>query len=224
VGIGVTAASSFERRTQEFRELYQSQRMKRSDLETYLERAGQTSSILLSNLNRAAELIQSFKKVAVDRSSEERSRFALKAYLEDVVRSLRPRLNQTQHTIEIAGDQALSLDSYPGAFAQIITNLVVNALDHAFAPEQQGQIHINFEAVNDQLVLTVRDNGQGIAPENLSRIFEPFFTTKRGQGGTGLGLHIVYNLVTQKLGGSIQCISKPEQGTEFVIKVPLQAK
>jgi signal transduction histidine kinase len=220
VGIGVTAASLLEDKTRVFHELYQSGQMKRSDLEKYLETAGQSSQMILRNLHRAAELIQSFKQVAVDQSSEERRPFAIKTYLDEILLSLHPKLKRTQLTIEVHADENLILDSYPGAFAQIVTNLVMNSLTHAYEPDQPGRLSFNIEQEPERLRFEYADDGRGIPKEHLGKIFDPFFTTKRGQGGSGLGLHIIYNLVTQKLGGTIRCQSEVGRGTRFVIELP----
>gem|GEM_PF-2293755 len=220
VGVGVTAASLLEDKTTAFRTIYQGGQMKRSDLEKYLDTAGQSSTMILNNLNRAAELIQSFKQVAVDQSSEERREFPLKTYLEEILLSLHPKLKKTQLTTQINGDDSLTLDSYPGAFSQIVTNLVMNSLLHAYEPDDQGQIAFDFRQSGSRLTFEYNDNGKGIPTENLSKIFEPFFTTKRTQGGSGLGLHIIYNLVTQRLGGTIRCESKIGSGTRFIIEMP----
>jgi signal transduction histidine kinase len=222
VGVGVTAASLLEQKTTQFRDTYNNGQMKRSDLEKYLDIAEQSSQMLLKNLNRAAELIQSFKQVAVDQSSEECREFPIKHYLEEILLSLRPKLKRTKHTIDIQGSDDLILNSYPGAFSQIVTNLVMNSLLHAYEPEDAGLLTFGFKQANSQLIFEYSDDGKGIAEENLSKIFEPFFTTKRGQGGSGLGLHIIYNLVTQKLAGTIRCESKLGKGTKFIILLPLQ--
>jgi signal transduction histidine kinase len=177
--------------------------------------------MILNNLQRAAELIQSFKQVAVDQSSEARRVFPVKAYVEEVLLSLRPKLKRTQHSVELYGDEGLSLNSYPGVFSQIVTNLVLNSLIHAYGPDEQGRLTFTFKQENDRLIFEYADDGRGIPPENLSKIFDPFFTTKRGQGGSGLGLHIIYNLVTQKLGGVIRCESEGGQGTRFIIETPI---
>jgi signal transduction histidine kinase len=219
VGVGVTAASLLESKTTTFREIYGSGKMKRSDLEKYLDTAGQSSGIILKNLNRAAELIQSFKQVAVDQSSEEKRIFALKPYLEEILVSLGPKLKRTQHTVEINGDDSLSLDSYPGAFSQIVTNLVMNSLTHAYEPDEQGRLAFDVKQEKGRIIFEYADDGHGIPKENIGKIFDPFFTTKRGQGGSGLGLHIIYNLVTQKLGGTIRCESEIGKGTKFIIEV-----
>lgn len=217
LGIGVTATSFLMEKTIAFTERFQSGAIKRSDLEKFLNTAQRSSEMTLTNLERAVELIQSFKQVAVDQSSESRRTFNLKSYLEEILLQLSPKLKATSHTFEIQCDPGLYLNSYPGAFSQIITNLVMNTLLHAYAPNQSGQITLTFQQCEHQIVFEYEDDGQGIPPENLGKVFEPFFTTKRGQGGSGLGLHIVYNLVTQKLGGSIQCQSHPGKGTKFII-------
>ncbi len=222
VGIGVTAASLLGEQTASFRDLYQAGRMKRSDLETYLDMASQSSAMLLSNLNRAAGLIQSFKQVAVDQSTEERRCFPIKAYLDEILLSLCPQLKRTSHEISVYVDDSLELDTFPGAFAQIVTNLVMNSLTHAFAPGERGQITLELNAEADYVNFTYSDNGCGVPAEYREKIFEPFFTTKRGHEGSGLGLHIIYNLVTQKLGGTMYCESTEGKGTRFVMTFPLR--
>jgi signal transduction histidine kinase len=222
VGIGVTAASLLEDKTTAFREIYQNGQMKRSDLEKYLDTASQSSTMILNNLYRAAELIQSFKQVAVDQSSEERRSFKVRQYLEEILLSLRPKLKRTQHRINIEGTDDLVLDSYPGAFSQIVTNLVMNSLIHAYGPDEAGQLTFDLKQKNKRLVFEYGDDGRGIPKEHLKKIFDPFFTTKRGHGGSGLGLHIIYNLVTQKLEGTIRCESEVGSGTRFVIDLPLE--
>ncbi|KAM3102922.1 ATP-binding protein [Phormidesmis sp. 146-12] len=220
IGIGVTAASLLVEKTTAFSDSFRRNTMKRSDLEKFLALAQQSSQMTLTNLNRAAQLIQSFKQVAVDQSSESRRVFNFRAYLEEVLLQLSPIVKTTTHLIEVQGDRHLTLNSYPGAFSQIVTNLVMNSLLHAYSPGEQGHITLRFEQIEEQIIFEYADDGQGIPLENLSKIFEPFFTTKRGQGGSGLGLHIVYNLVTQKLGGKIQCESRPSMGAKFIIKLP----
>jgi len=221
VGVGVTAASHLDKATQEFMALYGSQAMKRSDLEKYLQTCGDSTRLLLSNLNRAAELIRSFKQVAIDQSGEARRRFLMKGYVEEVLLSLRPILKKTRHQVTVECDDALELTSYPGAFSQIITNFITNSVMHAFDEQTAG--HLNFRIAVDRGRLTFRysDDGRGIPQENLAHIFEPFYTSNREKGGSGLGLHIVYNIVTQKLGGTIVCESWPGKGTTFVLEMPI---
>ncbi len=220
IGIGITAASLLVEKTDTFSELFQNSAIKRSELEKFLDVALQSSSMTLKNLHRAAKLIQSLKQVAIDQSSESKRVFNLKVYLEEILLQLSPKLKTTKHTIEVRGDCDLNVNGYPGVFSQIVTNLVMNSLIHAYEPDEQGYIIFYFRQTGEWLIFEYIDDGRGIPPENLSKIFEPFFTTKRGQGGSGLGLHIVYNLVTQKLGGTIHCESKPGRGTKFIIELP----
>lgn len=219
IGIGVTAASFLMEKTTSFSERFHSGAMKRSDLEKFLTMAQQSSEMTLTNLNRAAELIQSFKQIAVDQSSESKRVFNFISYLEEILLQLSPKLKATQHTVEVQGDRLLNLNSYPGALSQIVTNLVMNSLIHAYAPDEAGRIMLTFWQTGGVVVLEYADDGKGIPPDDLQKIFEPFFTTKRGQGGSGLGLHIVYNLVTRKLGGTIHCESQLGEGTKFMIRL-----
>ena len=195
--------------------------MRRSDLEKFLNIAHQSSQMILTNLDRAAGLIHSFKQVAVDQASESKRLFNLKEYLEEVLLQLSPKLKGTGLRIEIEGDSNININSYPGAIAQIVTNLVLNSLIHAYPDLTNGNIVLAFQKIDETIIFEYADDGQGIPSEHLNKIFEPFFTTKRRQGGSGLGLHIVYNLVTQKLNGSIRCESQLEQGTKFFMSFPL---
>jgi signal transduction histidine kinase len=133
-------------------------------------------------------------------------------------------LKRTPSAIEVQADDNLTLDSYPGAFAQIVTNLVMNSLSHAYEPDQPGRLVFNLKQESGHFIFVYADDGRGIPREHLGKIFDPFFTTKRGQGGSGLGLHIIYNLVTQKLNGIIRCESEVGVGTTFIIKIPLEGK
>ena len=220
IGIGITAASLLAEKVTKFFELYTNGQIKRSELEKFLDTAMQSSNMILSNLTRAADLIHSFKEVAVDQSSELKRAFKVKQYLEEILTSLTAKLRRTKHKVEIKCDENIVLDSYPGVLCQIVTNLVLNSLIHAYDAEDQGILAFDFKLEGDRLIFEYADNGKGIPPENLNKIFEPFFTTKRGQGGTGLGLHIIYNLVTQKLKGTICCESQVDEGTRFTIEFP----
>lgn len=220
IGIGIAAASLLAEKVTKFCEIYSNGQIKRSELEKFLDITMQSSNMILANLTRAADLIHSFKEVAVDQSSELKRTFQLKKYLEEILTSLTAKLRTTKHKVEVNCDENIVLDSYPGLFYQIVTNLVINSLIHAYEPDDAGVLTFDFQLDGELLVFEYADNGKGITPENLSKIFEPFFTTKRGQGGTGLGLHIIYNLVTQKLQGTIKCQSQLGQGTKFLIKFP----
>ena len=222
IGVGVTVASALSEHTTDFTSTYKSGKMKRSELEEFLDIATQSSNALLTNLNQAAALIKSFKEVAVDRSSEERRTFIVRDYLDEILIQLKPKLRNSKHSIEIKGDTKIAIDSYPGALSQVVTNLLMNSMIHAYEPDEFGQLVFDWQQEGERLSFEYSDDGKGIPPENLSKIFEPFFTTKRGQGGSGLGLHIVYNLVSQKLLGEVECKSKVGVGTKFIIKLPVQ--
>ncbi len=220
IGVSVTAASFLAERTRQIRELYQNGDMKRSDLEKYLSLPEESSASVLSNLERAAELVQSFKKVAADQSSEEKRAFEMKNYLEQILVSLRPQFKRTPHRVHMDCPEGLMLDSYPGAIMQIMTNLIMNSLIHGFADGLPGEIFVSVESAGDNVVLAYRDTGVGMAQEQKERIYDPFYTTTRGSGGTGLGMNIVYNLVTQTLKGSILLETSPGQGAIFILTLP----
>jgi signal transduction histidine kinase len=221
VGVSVTASSYLQEKTKELINLFASSAMKKSDLEKYLNLANESTEVILSNLRRASELIKSFKQVAVDQSDEQKRNFKLKEYANQVLLSLKPKLKKTKISIGINCDEELQINSFPGAFSQIITNLVMNSLIHAFDENQEGTIIFDIENQDNNILFTYSDNGKGIKEDIISKVFDPFFTTKRGKGGTGLGLNIVYNIVTQTLGGSIECESEENLGTIFKITFPI---
>jgi signal transduction histidine kinase len=222
VGVGVTATSHLQKVTKDFAHLYTVGDVKRRDLTNYLAESEEALAIIFSNLERASQLIRSFKQVSVDQSSEARRVFNIKQYLGEILLSLHPKLKRTRHKITVQCDENLQMDSFPGAFGQIITNLVMNSLIHAYEPDHAGQITITIVPEGAQRIcLTYADDGKGMEREVVAQIFNPFFTTKRGMGGTGLGLYILYNIVKQQFGGSIDCVSEPGKGTKFMIEIPI---
>lgn len=221
IGIGVTAASHLQTKTKDFQQLFANDDLAQEDLEDYMAQSTEASSIILANLNRASELIKSFKQVAVDQASEERRQFNVREYLEEILLSLRPQFKKTKCQVSIHCAADLVLDSYPGAFSQIVTNLVMNSLQHAFEPDDRGIITIGVKLNGKIVEMDYEDDGRGIPPEQVKLIFDPFFTTKRGQGGTGLGLHILFNLIMQKFGGTINCNSVLGKGTRFMVTLPV---
>ena len=222
IGIGVTAASTLVDRTAETTTAYDNKQLKGSALKAYFNMAQVSSNLVLNNLNRAAELIQSFKQVAVEQSNFSSRSFAVKKYIKDTLLNLKPHLKKTPHQITVNGDEQISINSYPGAFSQIITNLVMNSVRHAYPKGEAGNLRFELKLDSGRLMVEYSDDGCGIPPENREKIFEPFFTTARAQGGTGLGLHIVFNLVTQKLQGTINVQSEVGVGTTFILNLPLQ--
>ncbi|MGB3512467.1 MAG: ATP-binding sensor histidine kinase [Microcoleaceae cyanobacterium] len=220
IGTSITVASTLADETQNFTKAITQGQLKRSVLNNYLELAGESTQLMLSNLGRAGELIQSFKQIAADQSNLEHRRFSLKKYLKEISLSLAPQL-KTSHTLTVEGDETIKINSYPGALAQVVTNLVTNSLTHGYPSGEVGKLVWEICQESDKVQLKYSDDGCGIEEENLGKIFEPFFTTARSKGGTGLGLHIVYNLVTQKLQGTIEVHSQIDLGTKFVITIPL---
>jgi len=220
IGIAVTASSYLEYETENFSKRYDNNNISKKSLAAYIDTSKTSSKLIQSNLKRAAKLVQGFKDVAVDQSSDEVREFELKYYLNEILESLHPKIKRSGCQIDLVCPDNLSIKSSPGAIAQIITNLVINAIIHAFENDKNGIITINIEQQSDHINLLFKDTGCGISPSNLNSIFEPFFTTKRGEGGSGLGMHIVYNLVTQSLNGSIECNSTLGEGTTFLISFP----
>ncbi|OIR02063.1 sensor protein ZraS [mine drainage metagenome] len=221
VGIALASSSHLADATAAMGRLFEDGQLRKSDFADYLATAREASALIQGNCERAAQLINSFKQVAADQTSEERRRFRLADYLHEILLSLSPKLRQTRTETEIDCPPGLELDSYPGALSQIVANLVLNALLHGFGEERGGRIRLaaRLDAA-DMVRLTVEDNGAGIADDIRGRIFDPFFTTRRGQGGNGLGLHIVFNIVTGSLKGHIAVESAPGQGTRFLVDFP----
>ena len=217
IGTSITVASTLADETKIFSQAVAQGQLKRSLLTNYLELAEESTQLMLGNLHRAGALIQNFKQIATDQEYLEQRQFNLKSYLEEIALSLAPKLKQTPHTLSVAGDETLTIESYPGALAQIATNLVMNSLAHAYPTGEPGQLRFEVYPEGQQINIVYSDDGCGIEPENLGKIFEPFFTTARHQGGTGLGLNIVYNLVRQKLQGTIAVNSEVGLGTRFII-------
>lgn len=221
VGIVVTASSHLIDEARRMEGRARDGSLRRADLDSFLGSVAEAGSIVLSNGRRAAQLVQSFKRVAVDEASEERRVFSLDDYVRDVLATLGPRLSRGPVRLELVLSPGLELDSFPGALAQALTNLLLNAMVHAFPDGSGGRILVTTgEDGRDHVVLTVSDDGTGIAPTLLPRIFDPFVTTSRGTGGSGLGLHIVYNRVTLTLGGTIGVNSRPGLGTTFTLRLP----
>ncbi len=224
VGVGVTAVSFLAEKTAQVTSKFSRGDLTRSGFEDFLGTASESCNVISINLQRAAELIQSFKQVAVDQSSEDKRLFNFKEYLDEILLSLKPKYKHTGHTISVlVEEEEISLYSYPGAFMQVISNLLLNSLIHGFDGVEHGEINIQAFLQDENFILEYKDNGNGISEEMQSKIFDPFFTTKRGSGGSGLGLAIVFNLVTQTLGGNISCQSTPGQGCQFCISVPMNS-
>ena len=220
LGVSVTSASSIQDNINDLHKNFESGEMKRSDLEKFLERSTQGCDILLRNLQRASELIRGFKQVAVDQSSDAWRNIQLHQYIDEIILSLSPKWKKTQVKILNDCDPDLIIYSHPGAIYQVLSNLIINALIYAFDEAQPGQIKIKAKQHDGFVYLDLADNGNGISDVHKKNIFDPFYTTRRGSGGSGLGLHIVYNLITGTLKGNIDFSSQVSQGTTFNIAFP----
>lgn len=189
-----------------------------------LRRMSESLGYVSGNLEKVAQLIEGFKQVAVDQTSDMRREFDLRVYLGEVVNNLKPMLRKGMHEVRIHVPESIILDSFPGALSQVVTNIVMNAAMHGFEDRAGGVITIGAEMESSSVCrLTIEDDGRGMPPSVVQRVFEPFFTTRRGEGGSGLGLHIVYNLVTQRMGGMVGCESEEGKGTRFILRIPLSA-
>jgi len=221
VGISLTVASSLERKTALFTAEVARGDLRRSSLNEFLETSRDASSQLVANLNRAAELITSFKQVAADRNYSDQRTFDLGDLTEQVVMSLRPGLRKHNLSLTVDCQPNLTMNSYPGPYGQVLTNLFLNAVAHAFPDGKPGAVDIQVrESGKDNVEIIFSDNGCGMSLDVRRRAFDPFFTTRRDQGGTGLGLHIVYSIVTNRLGGRLDLDSEPGRGTRIQIILP----
>jgi PAS domain S-box-containing protein len=221
VGTSLTVASALELKAAAFAAEVAQGNLKRSSLQEFVEISREASSQLVANLNRAAELIQSFKQVATDRNYSNQRVFDLGDLTEQVALSLRPGLAKKNLTLNVACEPGLTMDSYPGPYGQVLTNLFLNAVAHAFPDGRAGIIDIRVQASGtDNAEILFSDNGCGMSHGVRRKAFDPFFTTRRDRGGTGLGLHIVYSIVTDCLGGRLNLDSEPGEGTKFRLILP----
>lgn len=220
IGIGVTSASSIEEEVTSLSSKYQKGEMKKSDLERFLTHVKEGSDILSQNLRRASELISSFKQVAVDQTDDVYRAVKLYDYIEEIITSMRPKLKKTLVKVENNISKDIVLYTKPGALYQIVSNFIDNSLIHGFEQNCSGTISISSELNKNNFKLIYEDTGKGIDDSIKARIFDPFFTTRRGEGGSGLGLNVVYNLITSTLKGKIEVTSKINQGTRFDILLP----
>jgi len=222
VGIGLTGITHLQGITNTLNEKYSSQSMSKNDFETFLRQSSEATDLIFKNLERTADLVTSFKQVSVDQTSEQQREFEINEYINEILLSLSSVLKRTQISINIVGPKTALIYSYPGLLSQILSNLVLNSNIHAFAQQQPGIITISFDIKQQQLELCYRDDGRGIDKDILPKIFEPFFTTNRNDGGSGLGLNIIHNIITKQLKGSISVDSDLGQGVEFMISYPVK--
>ncbi|WP_221439518.1 two-component regulator propeller domain-containing protein [Roseateles oligotrophus] len=224
IGNSLLMASTLRDNSKRFLATVREGALRRSELERYCQGTEEASSLLVRSLGSAASLISSFKHLAVDQTSDQRRQFDLRGLCEELALTLGNRLRKDGHELQLDVPAELRMDSFPGALGQVLTNLILNAIVHGFEGRRQGQLQLRAQRLpGDWVRLELHDNGRGIHAESLGHVFEPFFTTKLGQGGSGLGLHISYNIVNAVLGGSITVRSEPGEGTSFEIRIPLTA-
>lgn len=225
IGLGITASTMMLDRLGELEKQFNNKTLKASAMQRFMAESRENLNIIYRNLDRAAQLISSFKQVAVDQSSEDAREFNVHQLIDETLMSLRPRLKKVNHVISIHCLETLNVECKAGPINQILINLIMNSLLHAFEGIEKGQIDITALLTEDQkLKIIYKDDGVGIPPSIKKRIFDPFVTTKRGQGGSGLGMHLVFNLVTQALNGSIALVSKEGSGVEFTLTFPVIVK
>ena len=220
LGICVTGVSHLVEEAKIFRELIESDNLTEEQLFSFLDDIDEISTILVNNTKRAAQLIHSFKQIAVDQSSGEIRQFNVKQYLEEIVLSLKPMLRRTKHIISIKCDDTLTVNTNAGAMSQIMSNMVLNSIKHAFGDVEQGEIEVRVIEKKGIIVFQYKDNGIGLDEKSLAQLFDPFFTTKRGEGGSGLGTHLIFNLVTSSLRGKITARSEVGKGLAYIINFP----
>ncbi|CUI08342.1 ATP-binding protein [Janthinobacterium sp. CG23_2] len=224
IGNSLLIASTMQEKTAEIEALMKGPGLRRSELAAFITDSQKAAALVLRGLTSAADLVNSFKQVAVDRTTEQRRFFNLQQVCHEIIATMMNRIRAANHNIDMEVSDAIGMDSYPGPFGQVITNFINNALLHAFAPGHSGHMQLTASMPAEGRVLVeFHDNGGGIRSEHLGRIFDPFFTTKLGQGGSGLGLSISYNIVTSLLGGQITVVSSAQDGTSFVLDLPLTA-
>lgn len=220
LGVAVTSSSYLEKVARSLEEDVNSGNITQSKFNETCGNIVTSCGFVLSNLERASQLVRNFKMIAVDQSNDKKRQVLISEYLFNVVNAMTPKTKSKNIKIFLQGDETITISTLPGTVAQIITNLIDNAVVHAFDQRDSGDIKISYVIKNSELILSFEDNGCGIDPSYLHKVFEPFYTSKRGHGGSGLGLSIVYNLVTQQLNGNIICESKKDQWTRFVISIP----
>jgi signal transduction histidine kinase len=222
IGNSLLMASTLQEKTHAVAKRFEQAQLKRSDLADYMAASTEASDLIVRSLHNAAELVSSFRQVSVDQASAQRRRFDLAQACHEIAATMMNTVRLAGHSLVVEVPPGIVMNGFPGPLGQVIINFVNNAMLHAFE-QAGGTMRLSAAQVDTTVRITFRDDGRGIAQEHLARIFDPFFTTRMGQGGTGLGLNIAYNIVTSLLGGTIRVESEPGHGTCFVLELPLRA-
>ena len=220
LGICLTFISSLGQKFSRFEKDFYAGKLRKEEFENFLKSSQESSDVVLHTLTQVSDLIQNFKMVSVDVSSDMKREFDLVEYIRNIVKSLKCETYDTKITIESDPSINFNIHSFPGFFSQIVSNLIINSMTHGFPTGLAGTIDIKLSFQDSYLVFNYKDNGKGMSDSTLEQLYEPFFTTARGSGGSGLGMSVLYNLVVRNLSGTVNCYSKLGRGVEFVIKLP----
>ncbi len=220
IGISITSTSYLADILIKLQQDITAQKLSKRTIDSFIVNAQQSIELLLSNLQRAAELITSFKQVAVDQTNDKVRLINMAKYLDEIIQSIHPKLKKTNHCVKINCDPHIEIYTHPGAIAQIIINLIINSIIHGFHNINRGMMNIDVSVEQQRLVIVYKDNGIGINKEELDKLFDPFYTTQADKGGTGLGTHIIKNLVVDTLNGSIEAYSESGDGLSYCMRLP----
>jgi signal transduction histidine kinase len=220
VGVSITSASYLLDLLVRLKQDFNQQKLSKRHIESFIEKAHQSTEILNGNLNRASDLITSFKHVAIDQTSDKIRLIVISKCIDEIIQSLQPKLKKTNHSINVYCDKSIEIYTHPGAIAQIIINLIINSIIHGFENINSGEITIDISLHQQTLHLDYKDNGHGLTKEGVKKLFIPFYTTKSNKGGTGLGTHIIHNLVVDTLNGCIEVKSEDKRGLSYHIEFP----
>lgn len=220
-GVIISAFSFLKEKNAELAKAFTADTLTKSALEEHIRVEEETVRIVSVNLDKIADLVKSFKRLSVDQANEEIETFNVHEYIRQILVSLNPKIRKSSIEVRVLGDRTINLTAWPGAFSQVLTNLLDNALTHAFSGRESGEIVIETRAENGELILMVSDNGIGMSETVREKIFTPFFTTRQSEGGTGLGLFVVSMLINNSLGGNIKVESRIGEGSRFIVRIPL---
>jgi signal transduction histidine kinase len=221
MGNALMVATGMQRKAADFGDRATDGSLSQAELQRFAAYCRDSCELVERNLSRANRLVTSFKQAAVDQIAERRRRFDLRQTIEEVMATLEHLMKFRPLKLHLALAPGIEMDSYPGAIGQVLTNMFINAMVHAFGPDQAGDIWVSARPEGaDAVRIELRDNGRGIDPAVVGKVFDPFFTTRLGQGGSGLGLYIVFNAVTGPLRGHVEVRSEPGMGTTFIVTVP----
>ncbi|MFY8348989.1 ATP-binding protein [Pseudoalteromonas sp. SSM20] len=221
LGLGITGSTLLKDKLEELKSHFDNKTLTSSHMSRFIEDGVENLDLIYRNLNRAAELVSSFKQLAVTHETQEGKRINLYDFTNEVISTLTGELAKFPHEVSVEGDRTLEIWTKPPVIQQIVENLISNSLIHAFNSEQHGHIVITISESNNNAIIDYQDDGNGVPIDIRSRIFDPFVTTRRGEGGSGLGMHLVYNLVTQALDGSIKLNTEAQKGAHFIIEIPI---